>query len=211
MSTRLKICGLTTLADARFCAAAGADFLGFIQYDKSPRYIPPTEAAAIIEWLYGCQSVGVFVNASADEVNRAVETAGFAYVQLHGEESPETCSLIDRPIIKTLHVGPGTKPAGLRLMMAPFEEIVEAFLLDTRKDGLRGGTGERFDWDVARDLSRTHRIFLAGGIDADNVRGAVEAVQPYAIDLSSGLESAPGVKDFDKVTAFVDAFRATAE
>jgi len=209
MSTRLKICGITTLADARFCAAAGADYLGFVQYEESPRYLTPKTAAEIIEWVYGSQAVGVFVNASADEVNRAADTAGFVFVQLHGDESPALCSSIDRPIIKALHVGPEATMDTLQAQVAQYEAYVEAFLLDSGTAAQWGGTGKRFEWELACDLAETHRLFLAGGINVENVREAIETVNPFAIDLSSSLESAPGEKDIDKVTAFIDVFRAT--
>lgn len=204
--TRLKICGITNLEDARYCAAAGADYLGFIQYDQSPRYVEPRLAGEIIEWVYGPEAVGVFVNAAADEVNRTADEAGFSLVQLHGAEPPELCADIDRPVIKALRIGPDMTGEQLRRQMDAYAEHVDFFLLDTHRAGLWGGTGETFDWNIVRDLTVDFRVFLAGGIGRDNVEDALGRVNPYAIDLSSSVEEAPGKKDFDRLADFFDRF-----
>lgn len=207
MPPKLKICGLTRLEDARYCAAAGADYLGFIQYPGSPRYVPPETAKEIIGWTYGPEPVGVFVNAAPDEINRIADETGFALVQLHGDEPPEVCAQIERLVIKAIAVRPGATPESLRAAMAPYAPHVHYFLLDTHKAGLWGGTGVPFDWDAARALSDEFDFFVAGGIDAANVGEAVERLRPFGVDLSSSVESAPGVKDFDKLSDFFDAFR----
>ena len=203
MRTRVKICGITTLADARYCAGAGVEYLGFIQYPPSPRYISPAEAAEIIGWLYGISSVGVFVDATPAEIHAAAAKAGFTMIQLSGDESVEHCRQIDLPVIKTLHVRPDTSPDTmadeLRRQMEAFRPHVAAFLLDTAKAGLRGGTGQAFDWDVAAELSASFDLFVAGGLHAGNVREVIERVHPFGIDLSSGVEYAPGKKDIDKM------------
>lgn len=206
--TRVKICGITTLEDARYCAAAGADYLGFIQYPESPRFVEPALAREIIEWVYGPEAVAVFVNAGADDVNRTAEAAGFALVQLHGDEPPALCAEVERPVIKALRVRPGETADALRSRMEPYAGTVGFFLLDTHRAGQWGGTGRRFDWEIARTLAADYPIFLAGGIGPGNVAEAVRTVQPYAVDLSSSVEAEPGVKDFDKLSAFFDAFRA---
>jgi phosphoribosylanthranilate isomerase len=208
MSTKLKVCGITDLADARYLAGEGVDYLGFIQHEDSPRYVVPSLVSDMLEWLYGPESVGVFVNKSAEEVNAVADQVGFDYVQLHGEESPETCRDIERPIIKAIRVRHDASSDQLRAIMGRYEGLVEHFLLDTHNSSVWGGTGESFNWRLARDLSSEYSIFLAGGIDADNVDRAVKTMRPYAIDLSSGIESAPGQKSFEKVDAFLDAFRA---
>lgn len=205
MRTRLKICGITALEDARYCAGAGVEYLGFVLYPASPRYIAPTDAAEIVSWVYGPQPVGVFVNPVPDEANAIAEAVGFALIQLSGEESVETCRALVRPVIKTFHVRPDTSPDILRRQMDAFLPHVSAFLLDTAKAGLFGGTGESFDWRVAAALCRDFPIFLAGGLHAGNVADAIEAARPFGIDLSSGIESAPGKKDFDKLAALFDA------
>ena len=208
MDIKLKICGITNLADARFCAAAGADYLGFVQYEGSPRHVAPGDASEIIAWMYGPKAVGVYVNAPVEEVNRTAEAAGFDLVQLHGVEPPEVCAAVERPVVKALHVAPGTTVDDLRRLMDRYAPHVEAFLLDTKRSDAWGGTGERFDWRIARALAGDYRLFLAGGLDAENVAEAVRTVRPYAVDLSSSLEYEPGRKDFDRISAFFTAFDA---
>ncbi len=203
---KLKICGLTTLADARYCAAAGADYLGFIQYEKSPRYITPKAAGQIIEWIYGAKCVGVFVNASTEAINAAVEEADFAMAQLHGEETPWECAQVQVPVIKAFRVRPDTDLDALRAEMAEYAPYVEAFLLDTYAASAYGGTGHTFDWSMAQTLAHEFPIFLAGGLDTANIKTAIQTVQPFGVDLSSSLEDAPGQKDFDKLGAFFDTF-----
>ncbi|PEN12891.1 N-(5'-phosphoribosyl)anthranilate isomerase [Longibacter salinarum] len=207
MRTKLKICGITDLADARYLAGEGVDYLGFVQHEDSPRYVVPSLVSDMLEWLYGPESVGVFVNKSADEVNAIADTAGFDYVQLHGEESPETCKAIERPIIKAIRVRHDASSDQLRAIMERYEDLVDHFLLDTHNSSVWGGTGESFNWRLARDLSNEYSLFLAGGIDDSNVERAVKTMRPYAIDLSSGVESAPGQKSFEKVDAFLETFR----
>jgi phosphoribosylanthranilate isomerase len=206
--TRVKICGITTLEDARFCAAAGANYLGFIQHRESPRYVDPKHVEKIGEWVHGPQPVGVFVNTPPDEVNRIADTAGFALVQLHGDESPEECRAIERPVVKAFRVKHDASVEHLRRLIAPYEDAIDYLLLDTYHTDLWGGTGESFNWRVARDLSSELPLFLAGGIDADNVERAVESIRPYAVDLSSSVESSPGAKSFDKLEKFFDRFQA---
>jgi len=211
MATKLKVCGITDLADARYLAGEGVDYLGFIQHEDSPRYITPSLVGDMLDWLYGPESVGVFVNKTAEEVNAVADEAGFDYVQLHGEESPETCATIEVPIIKAIRVRHDASSDHLRAMMQRYEDEVQYFLLDTHNSSVWGGTGESFNWRLARELSSDYSIFLAGGIDAENVERAVQTMRPYAIDLSSGLEDAPGEKSFEKIDAFLDAFRAANE
>lgn len=208
MSIKLKICGITELADARYCAAAGADYLGFVQYAPSPRYVAPEMVRQIVEWLYGPEPVGVFVDAPADEVNRTADAAGFTLVQLHGSEPPALCAQIDRPVIKALAVGPDTTPEALRRQMEAYAPHVAYFLLDTQQAGLPGGTGEVFDWEKARSLTADFPLFLAGGLGVHNVEEAVRTLRPFGVDLSSSVEAAPGRKDFDKLAAFFERFDA---
>lgn len=204
----VKICGITDLADARYCAGAGADYLGFIQYEKSPRYVAPETAKAIIEWVYGPEPVGVFVNETAEAVNRIAADAGFAYVQLHGNEPPEVCAEVERPVIKAVPVVHDASPEQLRHIMEPYAEHVAYFLLDTHKTNYWGGTGESFNWRLAKELARDVPLFLAGGIGAHNVEEAVRTMQPAGVDLSSSVERAPGKKDVDKLADFFEAFNA---
>ncbi len=214
MALKVKICGITNLEDARFCAGAGADFLGFIQYPRSPRYVDPETAKEIITWVYGPKAVGVFVNEDAESVNRTAEAAGFDLVQLHGDESPDVCAQIERPVIKAFRIPPETTADEIRAQMEPYREHAAYFLLDTHHPTLWGGTGETFDWQHARALAADFPIFLAGGLNAQNVEEAVRRVRPLGIDLSSSLEAHPGKKDFDKLNAFfetVNTLRSTLQ
>ncbi len=214
MPVKVKICGITTLDDARFAAGAGADYLGFIQHRDSPRYIAPAQAKEIIEWVHGSEPVGVFVNMPSADVIETAEEAGFALVQLHGHEPPEACEIVrgaGRQVIKAFRVTHDASAEQLRALMEPYAEAADFFLLDTHSTSLWGGTGESFNWRLARDLSQDVPLFLAGGISAENVEEAVRTMRPYAVDLSSSLEMAPGVKDMMKMQTFFDTFHALNE
>lgn len=206
--TKVKICGITTMEDARFCAAAGADFLGFVQHRESPRYVEPGHVADVLEWVHGPKPVGVFVNTPPEQVNRTAESAGFELIQLHGDESPADCEAVDRPVIKAFRVTHDASVEQLRQLIAPYRECIDYLLLDTYHTDLWGGTGESFNWRVARDLSNDLPLFLAGGLGADNVERAVETIRPFAVDLSSSIESSPGQKSFEKLQAFFDRVHA---
>ncbi|WP_022835110.1 phosphoribosylanthranilate isomerase [Salisaeta longa] len=208
MAVQLKVCGITQLEDARYLAPLGVDYFGFIQHEESPRYVSPRLVRDITDWVHGVQSVGVFVNDSAEAVRATAEAAGFDLVQLHGDESPDVCAAIDRPVIKAIRVRHDASPEQLHAVMRPYEDVVDYFLLDTHNSSVWGGTGESFNWRLARELSDTYPLFLAGGIDASNVERAMLTMRPFAIDLSSGLEEAPGQKSFEKIDAFMEAFRA---
>jgi phosphoribosylanthranilate isomerase len=205
---KLKICGITELDDARYCAGAGADYLGFIQHEDSPRYIAPDDAGKIVEWVHGPEPVGVFVNESAEAVNRTCEEAGFALAQLHGNEPPEVCAAVDVPVVKAVRVLHDASATQLRALIEPHAEHVDFFLLDTHSTSLWGGTGESFNWRLARELAADFPLFLAGGIDASNVEEAVRTMRPYAVDLSSSLETDPGRKSFEKMERFFETFRS---
>lgn len=216
-TTRLKICGITRLEDARYAAAAGADYLGFVQHPGSPRYIDPEHARDIVEWIHGPKPVGVFVNTPADEVNRIAEKAGFDLVQLHGEEPVSEALRVERPVIKAFRVAPDTTPEALTDAMRAYEQAAAYFLLDAWSDEVYGGSGQPFDWRVASPASQgadspegpgvfLAGVFLAGGLHAGNVAEAIRTLRPFAVDVSSGLESAPGQKDFSRIDAFMDAF-----
>lgn len=209
--TKAKICGITTLEDARFASAAGADYLGFIQYEGSPRYVGPKVAKEIIAWVYGPEAVGVFVNATAEAINTTAEDVGFHLVQLHGDEPPALCAEIERPVIKALRIPDQADAGQVMAHMDRYASHVDFFLLDTYKAGQYGGTGETFNWELARILAQDYPLFLAGGIGPANVADAVRQVAPYAVDLSSSVEERPGVKDFDQLTAFFDAFHEATE
>jgi phosphoribosylanthranilate isomerase len=194
---RVKICGITSLADARLAIEAGADALGFNFYRSSPRYIEPREAGRIVRGLpHRVVKVGVFVDETAETVGEIVETAGLDAVQLHGRERPALVRRLAalRPVIKVFRVRPGFSSARFR----SYPEAA-AFLLDGFRPGLPGGTGARFDWTVARRAAHYGPIILAGGLAPENVAEAIVSVHPYAVDVCSGVETRPGKKDPAKV------------
>ncbi|MAL16368.1 MAG: phosphoribosylanthranilate isomerase [Balneola sp.] len=205
--TKIKICGITNLEDARFAAGALVDYLGFIFYEKSPRYIEPGEAGAIINWIEGPEKVGVFVNQPLDDVNRIAKETGLDFVQLHGDESVEYCELVDKPIIKVIHIEEETVPYLLEHQIDKYSKVAEFLLFDTKIEGLWGGTGKSFDWNMLNEASIDIPFFLSGGLNAENIKEATETVQPYAIDVSSSLEQKPGLKDFEKVEIFMDQMK----
>ena len=205
--SKVKICGITTLEDARFVSGALADYIGFIFYEKSPRYVDPAKAGAIINWLEGPEKVGVFVNQPLDDVNSIARQTGLDFVQLHGNESVEYCELVDKAIIKAFHIDDNTSPEELHQAVTPYVEVADYFLFDTKVSGKWGGTGKSFDWSVLSEIAEIKPFFLSGGLNPENVGDAIKTIQPYAVDLSSGLEESPGLKDFDKVERFFDEMR----
>lgn len=206
--TKVKICGLTSLEDARFVSGALADYLGFIFYPGSPRYVEPAKAGAIINWLEGPQKVGVFVNQPLDDVNEIAQQTGLDVVQLHGMESAGYCQMIDLPVIKALHVHPEMDPNELAEEVRFYKDVADYLLFDTKSDHKWGGTGQTFDWTILKEFNQDSiPFFLSGGINIDNVEEAIGTVQPYAIDVASGLEESPGKKDFEKTELFFDKMR----
>jgi phosphoribosylanthranilate isomerase len=203
---KVKVCGITNRADAVAAIEAGADALGFNFYARSPRYVAPAEARRIIaELTERVLCVGVFVNEdSAATVARMAEEAGVSAVQLHGDEPPEYCAALGGlEVIKALRVGKDFAPA--EAARYPSQSI----LLDAYNARARGGTGETFDWTLARRTREVvAQLYLAGGLMPENVAGAIAAVAPYAVDVCSGVELAPGRKDAARVRAFVAAVRA---
>lgn len=197
---RVKICGITNPEDAIFAAALGADALGFNFYEGSPRYVSPECAAEIVSRLPPFATpVGVFVNEARERIEAIIHLVGLRAIQLHGDEPPKACRGYSIPVIRAVRVDAGFHPSEL----SPYP--VETFLLDTAKSGFYGGTEESFDWSLARAASSFGRIILSGGIHAGNVADAIGEVQPYGVDSSSGVESAPGCKDHEKLTAFFEA------
>ena len=201
---KVKICGITRYEDAMMALEAGADALGFNFFTPSPRYIDPVKAGEIIRRLPPFAiTVGLFVNVSQPE--QVIETArgaGIQLIQLHGDESPEYCSrLCGWPLIKVLRIG--SDPVREDLDRYP----VRAFLLDVKDDTLFGGTGTSFEWDLVQNLDRKRPLILAGGLRPGNVRRAIQAVRPYAIDVCSGVEQQPGIKDRAKLEALMNEVR----
>ncbi|MEQ9266730.1 MAG: phosphoribosylanthranilate isomerase [Balneolaceae bacterium] len=206
--TKVKICGIANLGDARFSAGAMADYLGFIFYEKSPRYVSPAEAGAMINWIEGPEKVGVFVNQPLDDVNQIAKGSGLDLVQLHGSESLEYCELVEKPIIKVIHITPDYDLEELKAQVELYSEVSEFLLFDSKIDGQWGGTGKTFDWNILKDITGDKPFFLSGGLNPENVKEAVETVHPYAIDVSSGLEEKPGLKDFEKIENLMEVMNS---
>lgn len=203
---KIKICGITNQEDAAAAVAAGADALGFIMYRKSPRFVEPAVARAIITGLPPfVLAVGVFVNEAADRVRGLVDECGFALAQLHGDESALYCQSLGRPALKAIRL----KDRGAFLALAEFHgrANVRGFLIDAFSDQAYGGTGQTVDWTLAKEAARSAPIILAGGLTPTNVADAISQVRPYGIDVNSGVEQSPGKKNQDKVKAFIQAAR----
>lgn len=207
----LKICGITNLEDARYAAGAMVDYLGFIFYPDSQRYITPRDAAEIIGWIEGPEKVGVFVNQPAEEVNRTIDRTGIDLVQLHGDETPESAAKISRPVIKTFRIQENEDIARLTGRLEQWKEVATYFMFDAFDKDRYGGTGKKWDWSILSNLHTDTSYFLAGGISKENVAEAVSMVRPFAIDLSSNVEMSPGVKDFDKLESFFERWNEIRE
>ena len=204
----IKVCGITSIADALFAAQNGATALGFVFFGGSPRCVRVDTAAMISAVLpKDVLRVGVFVNETPDQVLHTSKAAQLDVAQLHGDEPPKYCTALgDMRIWKAFQVREFFKPA----MIDPYD--CEAYLLDAAApDGSFGGSGRTFPWPVARDAKRRGRIIVAGGLDGDNVATAIREVQPWGVDSSSKLERTPGVKDPDKVFRYLEAAKAAAE
>ncbi len=196
----VKICGITNPADARIAVDFGVDALGFIFYSRSPRYVPPWRAKEIMEQLpVSLIRVGVFVNQPAEEIRTIAGFCGLHLIQLHGDESPAFCRQFDPcRLIKAF----APHGAGDLEPLKAFR--VRGILIDARRPGAFGGTGERADWTLARKAGETRPLILAGGLGEDNVAEAIRSVSPRALDLNSGLESSPGRKDPCKIKRVLD-------
>jgi phosphoribosylanthranilate isomerase len=201
MNVKVKICGITRAEDALVAVDAGADALGFMFYASSPRCVTREAAAPIIHQLPPfVAKVGVFVNPTVEEVRQAIADCGLDTLQFHGEELPEFCRQFGLKVLKAFRVqGPETLK-----VLSDYSQMT--WLLDSFVAGTRGGTGNTFNWDIAAQAVKSGgRVILAGGLTPENVAEAVRKVHPYGLDVSSGVESAPGRKDAAKVRAFITA------
>jgi phosphoribosylanthranilate isomerase len=201
----IKICGITRAADALHAVEEGATALGFVFWPRSPRVIGCERARDIIAALPAhVTTVGVFVNESAEGIRRVVEATGIHAVQLHGDEKPRDADGIDLPILKSVSLGDAAEQSSVW----PDDTTL---LLDVADPVRRGGTGVVIDWTLAADLARHHRVVLAGGLTPLNVEQAIRTVNPFGVDVSSGVEESPGVKNAEKVSSFLaNARRAFA-
>lgn len=198
--TKIKICGITNYDDARAAIDFGADALGFVFFRESPRYITPEKAAAITSKLpVFVTTVGVFVDERAEEILKIIEETGIDVVQLHGNEPPESC-LLPRRVIKGIRV----KSLESLEPLSAYQNIVSAFLLDTYAPDMSGGTGQSFNWEIAIEAKKFGIIILAGGLTPENISEAIRRVNPYVVDVSSGVELVKGKKDHQKMKLFIE-------
>lgn len=204
MVVRVKICGITNASDALAAVQAGADALGFIFAPRSPRCISWREAGAIIAQLPPFVArVGVFVDADISAIRQAIHESGINHVQLHGDEAPGFADDIPLPVIKAFRIADESSITPLK------DYPAAALLLDSYTPGQHGGTGATFNWELAVKAKTSRKpIILAGGLTPENVAEAVRRVQPYAVDVSSGVETKPGHKDHDKVRRFISAAKS---
>jgi phosphoribosylanthranilate isomerase len=212
---KVKICGITNLEDARAAAVTGADFLGFIFYPRSPRYVTPEAAGQIIVALrtegLTITTVGVFVDAPPAEIERAMRVAGLDLAQLHGDEPLAQVQALGGRAFKALRphsVAEGEADAMRYLPVAPNDDRAPQLLVDAYRPGAYGGTGQTGDWSIAHALAQQcERLLLAGGLTPDNVAQAIRQVRPWGVDVSSGVEASPGRKDHGRVQTFIAAAR----
>lgn len=201
---RSKICGITRIEDALAAVEAGADAIGLVFYAKSPRSVTVQQARAIISVLPPfVTTVGLFVDASRCELGEILDAVPLDLLQFHGDESPAACDDYHRPYIKALRVKPGDDIAA----QVALYKNASGVLLDTYVPGIPGGTGEAFDWSLVPE-SLSKPVILAGGLTAENVAQAIARVRPYAVDVSGGVETAKGIKDAQKIRAFMQAVKA---
>jgi phosphoribosylanthranilate isomerase len=201
----LKICGITRLTDALHAVHCGATTLGFVFWPQSPRYVAPERAGEIIAELPPqTTAVGVFVNEPVDTIRAVAARSGIRAVQLHGDESPEYAGELKWPVFRALSVAAADAEADAW----PAETT---FLLDTIDPVRRGGTGTTVDWTKAAAIAHSRRVVLAGGLTPYNVADAIRAARPHGVDVSSGVEEAPGVKSFDKIARFLENARHAFE
>jgi phosphoribosylanthranilate isomerase len=202
----VKICGITSVEDAQAAVEAGADALGFVFYPPSPRYVTPEQAGQIIRGLPPfVTTVGLFVDVPLDMVNGIAARCGLDRVQLHGREAPEFCRQVKQPVIKAFRIKDAES-------LAPLSHYsVSAYLLDAYVEGaLPGGTGASFSWELAARAKPHGPVILAGGLTPQNVDVAIAQIRPYGVDVSSGVERAPGIKDHQKVREFIARAKTTA-
>ena len=200
---KVKVCGMTSLKDALVAVEGGADAVGFIFYKKSPRSVTmKTVREIVLELPPFVDTVGVFVDETAEQINKIADYCNLDIIQLHGDESPTFCKKIRRKVIKAFRI----KDMQSVKKLSSFQ--VSGFLLDTFSDNLHGGTGKVFDWNLALPAKKFGPVIMAGGLTPNNVQQAVRQIRPYGVDVCSGVESEPGIKDHKKVRAFLNNAKA---
>lgn len=199
--TRIKICGVTTEEDAALCVALGVDAIGVNFVPSSPRCVSAARGRAIARAAAGLLVVGVVADLAVDEAKALAQDAGLGCLQLHGRETPVALSALLPHAYKAVRIGADEDVRAARAYPG------EYLLVDAKVEGMLGGSGATFDWSLVRELATERKLVLAGGLVPENVAAAIDAVAPWCVDVASGVESAPGVKDHARVRAFVDAVR----
>ena len=200
---KVKVCGMTSLKDALVAVEGGADAVGFIFYKKSPRSVTmKTVREIVLELPPFVDTVGVFVDETAEQINKIADYCNLDIIQLHGDESPTFCKKIRRKVIKAFRI----KDMQSVKKLSSFQ--VSGFLLDTFSEKMHGGTGKVFDWNLALPAKKFGPVIMAGGLTPNNVQQAVRQIRPYGVDVCSGVESEPGIKDHKKVRAFLNNAKA---
>lgn len=203
MRTRVKICGITRSEDAQLAVDAGADAVGLVFYEKSPRFVTNNQAAEISKCIPAFVSrVALFKDAEQEMIESVLAQVEIDLIQFHGSETAAYCEQFNRPYIKALGMKGTEHDAGFLMSSAEIYQSAKALLLDGHAHGEAGGTGESFDWASIAAVDKP--IVLAGGLSAENVRQAIDIIHPFAVDVSSGVESSPGIKDKDKIAAFME-------
>ena len=207
MRTRVKICGITRCQDAQLAVDAGADAIGLVFYEKSPRFVSNQQAAEICQIIPAFVSrVALFKDAEQALVETVLAQVDIDLLQFHGSETPEYCEQFNRPYIKAIGMKGIEHDAGFLRSSAETFQSARALLLDGHAPGEAGGSGESFDWTAISKIDTP--VILAGGLTVENVRQAIDLMHPYAIDVSSGVERSPGIKDKDKIAAFMEQVNA---
>lgn len=198
MRTRVKICGITRRQDADFAAKSGADAIGLVFYPPSPRAVTIAQAQDAIAGLAPFVSVvALFVDPDKELVSQCLDALSIDIIQFHGNESPDFCVQFGKPYIKAIRMQPETD----LVQLAKQYDSARALLLDTYQPGVPGGTGQTFDWSLIAEIDKP--VILAGGLEADNVKQAIQQVRPFAVDVSGGVEAEKGIKSHDKISAFM--------
>lgn len=203
---KIKICGITNPIDALHAVDAGADALGFVFYKKSPRHVSPNVVKSIVANLPPfVLPTGVFVNEGAQVVRNIMDECGLALAQIHGDETADYCESLGRPLIRGIRL----RDRHTLMAMAEYKgrARVRGFVLDAFSDAAYGGTGKTADWTLAKEAAGSFSFLLAGGLSPENVQEAILQVQPYGVDVSSGVEASPGKKDPAKIQAFIQAVK----
>jgi phosphoribosylanthranilate isomerase len=210
----LKICGITRLEDARFCAGAFVDRLGFIFTEQSQRTVDVNLVGAITQWIEGMDMVAVTMDQPLDDVKTILQRSGCSHIQLHGDEPPHYCDAIEIPVIKTISISSEDTAQTVQSQINRYNDVVDEFLFDSQiQHGgatQRGGTGQPFDWSILTSCSIDKPYWIGGGLNETRIQEALAICEPYGLDVNSGVEESPGIKDYDKISHLTSLLKTTS-